>query len=297
MPTNETVNFHGVEVIESVDAILRSHQERFDVVGRLGSSTIGMKSGGGSRYSDLDLFLITAGSSPSDYFTACSALCTELTCQLNDVFLFASFRQQMLLRHLARPRNPLPIHYLQYLDLAHLSDREPNDLPENLTQVLCPIKLPSNLDLNPAHVRSSIKTAPNGFQRRLFHYYFDVANELLPLYFNYLTGVIPREVIVEEVVHKIRFLARRVPWPKSMQDAPTKEDTGGSPGSSVQEEESTVALDSLSLEINALEQADPAGIDPRRLLGLLQTVYHLFDAFADSIGRNHRPISGARRRT
>jgi len=161
-----------------------------------------------TSYSDVDLFLLQAGGTPSDYFDLATRVLDSLAIMDSPCIIFASFRQQMLLRSLALHSRPMMLHYLHYLSPRHLVSREINTLPLFGLRNIDPIR---PVDRDTMNQIASLYTAraailhPSWLR---FYYYFDIANEALPMIANIQSGQLCSDVMIHELVHKLKFLTK-----------------------------------------------------------------------------------------
>ena len=162
-----------------------------------------------STHGDVDSLLIMDRGTPSSYFLLCIEVCRAVLKSVEPAFVFASFRQQVLLRHLSMEPRATPVHILQYLNVKHLFAREPNSLPLAIPEVLVPLAGTAS-SIAQMLQGGSGESLDNSPKTRRIRYYADIAYEALPLFLNHQTTVLPYAVLVEEAVHKLRFVARHL---------------------------------------------------------------------------------------
>lgn len=229
-----------------------------------------------STPSDIDLLLVMDRGTPSAYFRLCTAVCQEILRCVAPAFVFASFRQQVLLYHLATTRRCIPIHLLQYLDAGHLFAREQNTLPLTIPSVLQPLAGMGG-DLAELVKAGSTKVLNRTPKAQRARYYADVAYEALPLFVNFHANVLPYAVLAEEAVHKLRFVARHllrelsIPWSEDSTRTETLQ------GTAMSKEKPNAEVFVTLLELGNLDLSKAASMSAPLILELFRRLFLVLD--------------------
>jgi hypothetical protein len=261
---------------KAIQTAVRNQASSFMMAGYLRSGSQQQR----SKDSDVDLFLLMKGGKPSDYYKVCTKTCSEILSRTRNVFVFASFRQQVLLSSLCLKSQPTPVHYLQYVSVRHLIVREVNTLPRFLPYSFCPIIKPK-ISLLDEIVRAYMDRATILHPSLIrFYYYFDILNETLALFCNHVSNKLPKEVLIREALHKLKFTAKCL----SLELASERFSTSGQPPYSATRLNRVLAqlgygdLLSLREEIAALTCTRHPVVSPQATLNLFQRMYRVFDS-------------------
>jgi len=157
-----------------------------------------------NELSDIDVFLLGNSKIPSDYFKNCEVVCSALMDKVPGVFIFSSFKQQILLHH-AAGREYVGLHFLQYLSVSHLVIREVNTLPKFVSECIETVKINEGIFDKIRLSYDNRNDLLNSNVIRIF-YYFDILNEIAPIIYNTVNNQLPFSLIQCEVLHKLKFI-------------------------------------------------------------------------------------------
>jgi len=234
-----------------------------------------------SYLSDLDFFSIIGSNRPSDYLKQSIKICSTVLESNPNVFIFSSFKQQILLKSLINNDNVVLLHFLQYTSSNHLVIREVNTLPKFVKECFDPINITDTTIFD--KISDSYKNREQLLNSNLIriYYYYDILNESIALYSNITTNLIPERILKLEILHKLKFISQHIGYELLIDKYKGKiEEISLNDFDELLIENRFQDLLELKKEISLILKTDINSLQKKRLFELLTTAYSFFDKIA-----------------
>lgn len=269
--------------MRTLEEVLVRHSHVLELGGVLNSVDAPKNESHVEQYSDSDVFLVLKGGKPSQYFMTCINICSEMLRSQEDIFLFASFKQQILLKALALRNHARPIHYLQYLSVRHLIIREINTLPRFVKDSIKPVANSESDIFDRIAIAYKDRATFLHPSVTRYYYYFDILNETLPLFSNYQSTVLPYTIVAQEAIHKIRFVSRYLTSELLAHSNSFVLKSNSDKTDILLREIGHDSLAQVRNDVYKIERIAPNDIPPTSIIDMLRRLYSTFDTIEELV--------------
>ena len=270
-------------MVKQIENFIISNQKMISIAGFLRLKEKVKNFAKPSFYSDKDLFVLMKGGRPIDYFNLLKPLSESIVQSNKKIILFGSFSQQMFLKNLLIKNDLDYLHFLLYQSIRHLIFREINTLPKFIEYSIKPIYIEDDSILTKIKEAYSNRAEIIHPSISRYFYYYDILNEVVPLFLNYKNNTIPYGILSSELFHKLRFVTRYVSLELLTHSPVSSVDVSSKSIQEFLKNNGYGELADLNEDIDNLEYTEAIKLNPEMLEGILFKIYAFFDKIEELI--------------